>query len=320
MHTRSLLPVLILVGSVFSSNGRADNTFPMNASRILFLGDSITNAGHYVQDIELQLRLHGISPLPEFINIGLPSETCTGLSEPDHPFPRPDVHERLDRALEKVKPDVVVACYGMNDGIYHPFRDDRFAAYQAGIQKLIHKVHAAGAKIVLITPPPFDPTPLKGQPGKLLPAGAEKYAWFAIYENYDDVIRQYGEWVMTLSDTADMVINVHAPLTAYLQEQRKKDPGFVVSGDGVHMNATGHRIMARAILNAWGVDSWCEPSAELVTLMQQKERLIHDAWLSHVGHRRPGVKDGLPVDEATTKVRELNLLIEQSVRNSIEPR
>src|SRR5690606_6092408 len=138
----------------------------------------------YIAWIETQLRLQGVEALPELLNLGLSSETCTGLSEPDHPFPRPDVHERLDRALAKVKPDLVVACYGINDGIYYPPSPDRFPAYQDGINRLIDKVHAAGAKLILMTPPPFDPLPMRAA-GKLLPAGAEKYSYLAIYENYD---------------------------------------------------------------------------------------------------------------------------------------
>ena len=58
------------------------------------------------------------------INLGLPGETVTGLSEPGHPFPRPNVHERFGRVLAGGKPDLVFACYGMNDGIYYPFSDD----------------------------------------------------------------------------------------------------------------------------------------------------------------------------------------------------
>ena len=87
------------------------------------LGDSITHSGHYISFIETRLRQDNDNRIPEIINLGLPSETCSGLSEPDHPFPRPTVHERLDRALTKIKPDLVFACYGMNDGIYYPFSE-----------------------------------------------------------------------------------------------------------------------------------------------------------------------------------------------------
>ncbi len=304
MNTR-LYPVLLSIACLLATPLFADDAFPLQAKRILFLGDSITNAGFYVADIETQLRLQGIVQRPEFINIGLPSETCTGLSEPDHPFPRPDVHERLDRALEKVKPDVVVACYGMNDGIYHPFSEPRFLAYQAGIRRLVEKVHAAGAKIVLVTPPPFDPVPLKSSPGKLLAAGAEKYAWFAIYEDYDSVIKRYGQWIMQQSDLADMVVDVYTPLIGFLTEERRRDPEFHVAADGVHMDQTGHRIMAMAILKAWGVETWEEPAPELQQLLKQKEGLLHDAWLNHVGHKRPGVKPGLSIEDAENQAAVL---------------
>ena len=111
---------LLLLVMFLSPLSAAEDAFPLKARRILFLGDSITHAGEFVNMIEMQLRLQSVDPMPELVNAGLPSETCSGLSEPDHPFPRPDVHARLDRALTAVKPDVVVACYGMKDGIYYP--------------------------------------------------------------------------------------------------------------------------------------------------------------------------------------------------------
>ena len=95
--------------------------------------------------------------MPKLINLGLPSETCSGLSEPAHPFPRPNVHERIGRALKKMKPDLVFACYGMNDGIYYPFSEERFEKYRIGIQQIIEKVKASGARLILMTPPSFDP-------------------------------------------------------------------------------------------------------------------------------------------------------------------
>lgn len=312
MPRLSALAAVILVLSIFGVVN-AQTAFPLEAKRILFLGDSITNAGHYVADIEVQLLVQNTA-VPKMINIGLPSETCTGLSEPDHPFPRPDVHERLQRALQKVRPDVVVACYGMNDGIYHPFDEQRFADYQKGIRRLIDQVHAANAKIVLLTPPPFDPVPLRTQPGKLLPSGAEKYAWFAIYENYNDVIQRYAEWIMTLDGTADLVIDVFSPLTEFLKEQRKQDPGFYVAGDGVHMNAVGHRVMAKAILNAWGLNEWTEPETMLAELVSRKERLLHASWLSEVGHLRPGVKPGLLLAEAEQQAEQLSQQIQRLVK------
>jgi hypothetical protein len=83
------------------------------ANRIVFLGDSITAAGQFVIDLQAALHLQG--HVPEIISIGLGSEGVTGLSEPAHPFPRPNLHERLDRVLEKTKPDLIIASYGINE-------------------------------------------------------------------------------------------------------------------------------------------------------------------------------------------------------------
>jgi lysophospholipase L1-like esterase len=298
---RLLLCGMLCLAAVSDQSRLAAEDFsPLKAKRILFLGDSITHAGGYISIIEARLIANG-GPRPELINLGLPSETCSGLSEPDHPFPRPDVHERLDRALAAAKADLVVACYGMNDGIYYPFSEDRFAAYQAGMKKLIAKVKATGAKLILMTPPPFDPVPLKKKDGALRPLGADKYAWFSVYEDYDDVIAKYGQWVLTLKPQVEMVLDLHAPLTKQVNETRQTNPDYTLVPDGVHPNAEGHRILARTILDAWGVDQSKPVSDRLQQLVNQRQSLLHDAWLSHVGHKRPGTKAGLPLEEAQSK-------------------
>lgn len=292
-------------------NAGAAVAFPLKSNRVLFLGDSITHAGGYIAWIEMQCRLQGIDPLPEFINVGLSSETCTGLSEPDHPFPRPDIHERLDRALQQVQPDVVVACYGMNDGIYYPFSEARFRAYQKGIGRLIDKVHDAGAKLVLMTPPPFDAVPLRQQKGKLKPAGEDKYAWFAIYEDYDrEVISRYARWILEQKDRVAMVVDLHTPLTRHLAEQRKRDPKYTLAPDGVHPNPLGQRMIGETLLRAWGVAKIKEPGGKLSSIMQRRMELLHDAWLTSVGHKRPGVKKGLPLEAAR---KQAAVLLEQAL-------
>lgn len=310
-----VLTWVMLLGTTMRA---AEPAFPLNAKRILFLGDSITHAGHYVAAIDTQLRLQGVDPLPEIINVGLGSETCSGLSEPDHPFPRPDVHERLDRALAKVRPDVVVACYGMNDGIYYPFGEERFQAYQAGVNRLIEKVHAADAKLILMTPPPFDPVPLRDT-GKLKPLGEDKYAYFAMYEDYDDVLARYGKWLLQQDERVEMVIDLHTPFTEYLTEKRKTDPQFTATPDGIHPTAEGHRVLAETILRAWGLESITPADPQLTRLTTRRMALLHDAWLSEIGHKRPGVKAGLPLAEAIAKAQELEGQIAPLVAQAQQP-
>lgn len=281
----------------------AELAFPVRAEKILFLGDSITHDGHYISVIEAQLRLAGFDSVPRMLNLGLPSETCSGLSEPDHPFPRPNVHERIERAVEKIQPDVVVACYGMNDGIYYPLDDDRFAAFRKGIDLLIDRVHASGAKLVLMTPPPFDPLPLRKQ-GKLLASGATSYSWKTVYEDYDEVMKAYAEHVLAQRDRVELVVDLHSAVSEFTRAERRQDPQFTISPDGVHLDHQGHEILADAILKAWGVDQKVEPDKGLMSLIIRRQKILHDAWLSEVGHQRPGVKAGLPMDEALAEANE----------------
>lgn len=312
------IATLLFLVMLLSPVSAVQDAFPLKAKRILFLGDSITAAGEFVNMIEMQLRLQSVDPMPELVNAGLPSEGCTGLSEPDHPFSRPDVHERLDRALAAVKPDVVVACYGMNDGIYYPFSEDRFLKYQDGINRLIEKVHAAGAKLILMTPPPFDPLQLKAE-GKLLPEGSEKFAWFAAYEGYDHVIRKYGTWILEQKDRVEMVIDLHSPITAYWEHQRKQDPTFTVAPDGVHCNSAGHQTMAEVILKAWSVESWIPISHEMTQLVNQKGAVLHNSWLSHIGHKRPGMAAGLPLEEANANAADIDRKLQPLIMETRKP-
>ena len=84
----------------------AQNIDP-KVKRIVFLGNSITWQANYVNDVIAYLTVHYPDRHFEFINVGLPSETVSGLSEPGHAggaFPRPDLHERLQRVLDQTRP------------------------------------------------------------------------------------------------------------------------------------------------------------------------------------------------------------------------
>ncbi len=172
--------------------------------------------------------------------------------------------------------------------------------------------------MILLTPPPFDPVPLRDS-GKLKPAGEDGYAYFAMYEGYNDVLRKYGEWILRQKDRVAMVVDVHRPFMQHLQEQRKSNPKYTLTPDGIHPNREGHRLMAEAVLAAWGVSSSIEPDEELLGLITKRTALLHDAWLSEVGHQRPGVKAGLPLKEAQEKAKELAEKIEDEVAEARQP-
>jgi lysophospholipase L1-like esterase len=241
----AVLAVLIVAGP----SAAAEEKFLLrDGQRVVFLGDSNTFAGHFIAYLDAYLVTRFPGQKFELLNLGLPSETVSGLSEPDHPYPRPDVHDRLDRVLAKTKPDVVVACYGMNDGIYYPFSEERFKKYQEGMRRLVERCEKAGAKVVLMTPPPFDGQPVKA---KLLPATADKFSWLRPFEDYDAVLGRYAEWLLTWREKGYVVVDLHAALDRSLKDRRADEPKYSFSGDGIHPNATGHWLIAQAVLGAW---------------------------------------------------------------------
>ncbi len=297
--------------------------------RVLFLGDSITYSGGYVDLLDAYVHQYQPDHPVEMINLGLPSETVSGLTEPGHAggsFPRPDLHERLDRALAKIKPDLVVGCYGMNDGIYAPFDERRFAKYQEGIRFLRDEVLHSGAKLWLLTPPPFDPKPLDGQ---TLPAGRDAYPSGSSYEGYDGVLARYSDWLLGRRSAGWNVIDIHSPLDQYLEERRKADPSYRFANDGVHMNETAHRLTARVILTAWGASADTLPTvdeppagstaAKFLDLIHRRQRILCDAWLTEVGHKRPGMPQGQPINQAIRSAADIEAQIRASAPQLLGP-
>lgn len=319
---KPLPPLATFLLAAITSVSAADKPILDGVKRIVFLGDSITYAGGYVDILEAAFRVEHPDRAVEFINLGLPSETVSGLSEPGHAggaFPRPTVHERLDRVLAKARPDLLVASYGMNCGMYYPFSEERFAKYRAGMELLRKKAAAAGAKVVHITPPVFDPLPIKA---RLLPAGLPEYK--QPFEGYHTVLDRYSEWLVGQRAQGWVVFDTHFPMARFIAAERERDPAFKLAGDGVHINATGHWLVAREVLRQFKApeDKLAEArdgtaflaavhprGADLLKLITQRQGIMKDAWLNECGHLRPGMKKGLPVAEAQAKWAELEAKI-----------
>jgi len=265
------------------------------AGPVLFLGNSITYAGQYVAMLEsLMLVTHPTSK-PMFINLGLPSETLSGLSEPNHAdgkFPRPCLFDRLDNVLSKISPEVVFVCYGMNDGIYLPFDEARFEAYKDGILRLQQRLLQTGVKrIIWMTPPVHDDPQLR-------------------LGGYNLVLDRYASWLLAHAGQEGWeVIDLHFPMKDYLEQQIKIDSMFRLATDGVHPGIQGHWLMAKAIVAHLLPDmplasTWEEQCRRFPQLERQyplvlkRETIVKDAWLTSTGHKRLGMVKGKPLWEA----------------------
>ena len=289
----------------------AQYLIPSGVKRIVFLGNSITYAGHYITFIETYLITRYPDRSFEIINLGLPSETVSGLSETGHAggkFPRPDLHERLDRLLELTKPDLVFACFGINDGIYMPFDSLRFKKYKDGISLLHDKVTGAGAEIVLLTPPVYD-----DHQGNV--------------KGYNKVLDKYSNWLLKQQNAQNwLVADIHFPMLKTLNMNRNIDSAFYFSRDGVHPGIPGHWLMAQQVLLFLGESEAADfenidaalakfpKGNEILDLVTKRQTITKNAWLTTIGHNRPGMTVGSPLDSAINVARKTEIVIRNLIK------
>lgn len=281
-----------------------------DAKRIVFLGDSITYAGESQVYFDLWVQEQFPDTEKWVINVGLPSETVSGLSEEGHAggaFPRPDVAERLQRVLDTTQPDLVFACYGMNCGIYLPFQTERFERYQRGIQAL-HQTISQHATCILITPPLFDDRVVKKD------------------FSYNQVLDRYSQWLVEQRSQGWLVLDLHHAMDDAVQQLRRSNPSLILQPDAVHPNEEGHWVIAKCLLQELGdkrANSWNSPAdfftqmqvdPSLVPLYRQRMQLRRDAYLSAAKHLRPGIAAGLSLDAMHTQDLELSEKIRRAAK------
>ena len=311
------LAALSLIPSTLDAGAAPEQTTKLlqDIHRIVFLGDSITQGGQYVVDVECWLLAQGIDA--EVLNLGLGSETATDLTPAENAghakkygFGRPFISERLDRVLKAAKPDLLFVCYGMNDGGALPTDESGTKRYAEAITTLRDKALAAGVKrAVFCTSPVHDN---KGDPKA---------------DAHDQNMARYTAWLLSKRAEGWDVVDIHTPMRSELDARRAKDPAFALAKDGVHPGREGHWLMAQEILRQSfgakldGVSAaealFPAHGAEIRTLVQERMTVRFNAWMTKIGHQRPGVpggprvKPGPSLDEANRKATELTKQINQ---------
>ncbi len=265
-------------------------------ARVAFLGDSITYDGRWPTLVESALRATLQFADADIVNLGLPSETVSGLSEEGHAggqFPRPCLHERLERVLADFQPTLFLACYGMNDGIYLAVDPARFKAFQDGVLKLKAAAERHGARVIFITPPLYR---------------ADKRADDA--SRYDAVLDAYADWLVSQRAAGWQVVDIRPALKQAVTQAKATNPAFVYSADGIHPGDDGHRFIAKAVcaglwplLNLTGEAHFADGAA--LKILKQRQDLLKHAWLSKTRHLRPGIPAGLPLDQARERAATL---------------
>lgn len=308
MRFRIIIPIL-LIGThlnLYSQTYSIQN----GVKRIIFLGNSITYSGAYINYIDLYFSLSHPDKNYEIINLGLPSETVSGLSETNHAngaFPRPVLSERLERLLTKTQPDLVFACYGMNDGIYLSLDDQRFKKFKIGIEQLHRAVKAIGSEIIHLTPPVYD--------------GPKD-------NSYSEVLQIYSDWLLGKSSSSQWkVADIHHPMKRELEYQRLRDSNFTFAKDGVHPNEAGHFLIAKEILLYLGIKEYQgienidnflsqhKNGEKIWKGVKERQKILKDAWLTEVGHKRPRMNKGLEMAETKRRISEINLKLQKLLKD-----
>lgn len=247
MRVRVWVGILVALAAGAGPRAGAEEPFFLKGGeKVVFFGDSITQGGHYVTYVEAFLRTRFPDKRFTVVNHGISSETVSGASENDHKPRRPNALDRFERDVLGYKPDVLCACFGMNDGLYSPFDAERFALYQKGIRTLVDGVRGQDGRVVLLTPPPFDPYRRKaGDPD------AKEFGYKYPYLNYDEVLARFGQWERSLRSENVTVADVHSLVKSHVAKRRREKVSFFLAGDAVHPNETGHWLMAEAVLLEW---------------------------------------------------------------------
>jgi lysophospholipase L1-like esterase len=260
--------------------------------RIVFLGDSITQAGDYVTDIECWLISQGYRF--EVLDIGLSSETATKLTPAENAahakaagFPRPFIGDRLDRSLAIAKPDLLFVCYGMNDASALPEGPEGLRRYSEAITTLREAALRAGSKrVVFCTPPVHDPT-------NAIPADKNPH---------ERNLVAYRDWLLSKRTEGWDVVDIHGPMRRVLKDARQTNPAFRLQPDGVHPDRTGHWVMAREILAQFfcaslgGIFSSPEffekNGVAIRELAERRREILFSFLMTQIGHSRPHVTGG----------------------------
>jgi len=196
--------------------------------RIVFLGDSITQAGvrpdGFVTLVAQAIKEQHPDLGVEVIGAGISGHKV------------PDCQKRLDRDVISKKPTIVMIYIGIND-VWHSQsgRGTSKEDYEKGLHDLIKRSTDAGARVILCTPSVI------GEKTD----GSNKLD--TMLDEYCGISRQVAK------ATGTQMLDLRKKFLAHLKQHNpdNKERG-VLTGDGVHLNKEGNQFVADCMLEALG--------------------------------------------------------------------
>jgi lysophospholipase L1-like esterase len=192
---------------------------------IVAIGDSITQAGGYLRDIDTILAAHYPDlKIPPIINAGVSGNKSE------------DLIRRFDADVMAHKPSIITISIGIND-VWHrlaqPHDEQVLKGYKANVTKMVEEAQAAGIKVILLAPTIIQEDPQsEGNQRLTMYVEAEKQIAGAEHCQF---------------------VDLHSMFLNALNGMPHTATGNRLTQDGVHMNSLGDAIMAAGVLRALGV-------------------------------------------------------------------
>ncbi len=206
------------------------------AARIVFLGDSITQAG-----VKPQGYVTVLTAAIKAANPDLGVETFgAGISGNKVP----NLQARLEKDVITKKPTLVFIYIGIND-VWHWKMDKEGKLlgggttkeiFEEGLKDIIAKINAVGARVILCTPSVI---------GEKHDGSNERDA---MLEEYSAISRKVA------SDTNSQLVDLRKAFIDHLKANNPdNNPKGILTGDGVHLNPAGNAFVATEMGKAIGV-------------------------------------------------------------------
>lgn len=199
----------------------------MSPARIVFFGDSITEAGvqpqGYVTLVDSMLQATYPDRNIEVIGAGISGHKV------------PDLQQRLERDVLSHEPTHVVIYIGIND-VWHFHKFEGVTGtepdvFEAGLRDLISQMQAAGAEVALCTPSVIGEDP---DDGSIENADLGRYA---------DISRRIA------SETGSALCDLRTAFQTHLRANNA-DRAYegILTTDGVHLNEAGNQFVAEQMV------------------------------------------------------------------------
>ena len=243
MMIRLLAMLLLCGGALVPCQAPADprakpEALPLaKGQRFVFLGDSITHQGYWVEPLELMLMVSRPELDLEFFNAGVGGDSVAqGLW-------------RLDSEVIARKPDIVTVLFGMNDGRYVDHDARLLATFENDLDALVARIaKETKARIVVLGPTYFDDLPREGKLKRPF---------------YNDVLRKFEGAARRIAEAhKSCFVALNEPMRIGTTELRKADPKATLVPDGVHPEVAGGYAIASAI----AAELWKDPPPVEITL------------------------------------------------------